>query len=949
VKQRIGIALALVACIAGVAVWRMKRRALAPATSEGATAKAPQQLRVPPRRLDPDAPRGGIEGRVVSADGKPVEGALVAAIAEEGEGARRPVATARTLAGGAFRLDNVMPGGYVVSATAPGRAAAFRAGLTVLPGETLRGVEIKLGAAGVTISGFVRDSGGGPIARPEVRASRHSSDTGDLFQVIGNDDGAYAITVPSGSYTLAADADGYAPADKLVLAQADQRVDFQLNPAATLRGKVVDRATQAPIPSATVKLEAKGLAERERSATADGNGVFELRDVDPGSYQLVARSGPLVGYSKQVDVTLGAYVSDLVIECDRGRTLSGHVTSARGPVAGARLSLRGAGLAVRSGPPTATSGSDGAYRIEGISPGHYELHVSAKGFAPTHDPDVKLDQRDLTRDVTLDSGATVSGKVLDADGKPVEGAAVTAWVAGGGLIPRGYGTDRSAADGAFSIHDLGTGTLRLDASHPDKGGGQLEAALAAGEQKTVELRLAGGATVTGVVRWDDGSPAVDVTVQAMQLPSASTQARTGEGGVFKLTGLGKGTIRLFASRKDADLFAGYAQGGPAVKTLTLEPNEHASGVELVLDRGGKKISGIVLGPDGQPLPGAGVGAKLERSGESQPRVRVMGMGDSAKAFSGADGSFTLEDLSKGSYTVWATHAGLPEAEVRAIAADSSGVRVQFKPAASIAGVVVGNGGKPVTDFSIAPLSRSGPVEQQRVMAMLGGDRQTVHDPTGAFVLSGLAGGSYDISVNAPDGRVGKLSGVELADGEQKRGITIAIGKGVTLKGRAVELAAGTPIAGARVMVTAGAQPISATTDDKGAFQVDGAAPGVASIMIMGDVGAVVPDQRDVTVGTADLDLGSLKLLRANIMSHLAADVGIRANNRDGNVTVLTVRPGSPADKAGVKAGEPIASVDGQDVSELGAVAVAYLLGGAPGTSVKVTLGSRTLTLQRESH
>jgi hypothetical protein len=66
-----------------------------------------------------------------------------------------------------------------------------------------------------------------------------------------------------------------------------------------------------------------------------------------------------------------------------------------------------------------------------------------------------------------------------------------------------------------------------------------------------------------------------------------------------------------------------------------------------------------------------------------------------------------------------------------------------------------------------------------------------------------------------------------------------------------------------------------------------------------------------------------------------ADVGIFLSKRSGYVTVVSVLPGSPAEKAGVRAGDLIDRVDGTPTRELSVVQIERLLAGAPDTSVKL--------------
>jgi carboxyl-terminal processing protease len=66
-----------------------------------------------------------------------------------------------------------------------------------------------------------------------------------------------------------------------------------------------------------------------------------------------------------------------------------------------------------------------------------------------------------------------------------------------------------------------------------------------------------------------------------------------------------------------------------------------------------------------------------------------------------------------------------------------------------------------------------------------------------------------------------------------------------------------------------------------------------------------------------------------------ADVGIFLSKRMGYATVISVLPGGPAEKAGVRAGDLIDRVEGSGTRELSVVQIQRLLAGAPETQVKL--------------
>ena len=84
-----------------------------------------------------------------------------------------------------------------------------------------------------------------------------------------------------------------------------------------------------------------------------------------------------------------------------------------------------------------------------------------------------------------------------------------------------------------------------------------------------------------------------------------------------------------------------------------------------------------------------------------------------------------------------------------------------------------------------------------------------------------------------------------------------------------------------------------------------------------------------------LDVDDFKLLQAG--KRASADTDIILDRRFGFLTVVATRPGSPARKAGIKAGDFIKTIDGKHTHGLTVVKGERLLEGEPGTTVKVAI------------
>lgn len=111
---------------------------------------------------------------------------------------------------------------------------------------------------------------------------------------------------------------------------------------------------------------------------------------------------------------------------------------------------------------------------------------------------------------------------------------------------------------------------------------------------------------------------------------------------------------------------------------------------------------------------------------------------------------------------------------------------------------------------------------------------------------------------------------------------------------------------------------------------------------------VEPNIPDVTSGalrglveSLDADSSYLtpednKLLKSRTVAPgKAAQVGINVSKRFGYATVVSVVPGSPADRAGLVDGDFLEAIDGQDTHNLSLVMIQRMLEGAPGSTLTV--------------
>ncbi|TAJ09045.1 MAG: sigma-70 family RNA polymerase sigma factor, partial [Planctomycetota bacterium] len=411
-----------------------------PALAERAPAGAsvPETPATSVRVIDRDRDLHGI---VIDADRKPVAGARVLVVQHAfaelesvdidraiRAASRTRIAEQQTDEAGEFVIPLEAGRSYdlVVEATgfAPGAASHCHAG---------ERVEIVL-TAGATLSGRVlRKLDDSPVvgATVELHYSRDlaSQQTADAVFVETDSEGRYRFEgLPPGDRMFAAFPIADARSQWIVLTLAPGRSieqDIRVDTGRVLRGRVVDRDTQAPIADAVV---GEGWAMR-RTVRTDARGEFELRGFAANDlYELAVRAQ---GYGR-IDLELHARqpaVDEFVeVALTRGRTLRGRVIDGTGApvedayVAAAALEYFGIGPAQKHDWQATHTRADGTYEIADVRRDlHHALFVKKTGYGVLS---YELDDLDnasdvlAVPDVVLRAGAIVRGVVVDEDGEP---------------------------------------------------------------------------------------------------------------------------------------------------------------------------------------------------------------------------------------------------------------------------------------------------------------------------------------------------------------------------------------------------------------------------------------------------------------------------------------------------------------------------------------------------
>ena len=853
-----------------------------------------------------------------------------------------------TDAAGRARLDRLPHGVAWVVADAPGRA---RASTRLVIEAEMRRISFELLPEHL-LDVAVKDDEQAPVvdAQVEVVAQGDPLPIGARSQ---SDGVAHVSRLPPGPWRLTARAPGYEEAAGTAEHEGE-RVTIVLRKLGSLSIQVVDTA-DAPVADARVAV-AGAMLWPPRATETDGEGRVRIGGLSAGVYALRASRGDLVSAIELgVPLARGEQKS-VVLKVAPGRWVAVRVTDGEGDdadgIAASRVTLAEGGLSPF--PIEATTDSKGRARLGPVSYGPATLSVRADGFVPRGGLLLSDPPPPETRVVLVRSG-TVSGRVVDDRGFPIDGATIeiigtdpsgapilddprrasfqvtnfdamlggpVPLVPGGELgvmpgavppVPRSLHPSLAqktsvplddpwvtSSDGTFRASPVSPGRVRALVRHPQYLETQsAPVVLVPGGEAYVDVVMRGGGGLEGRVvdSRDRPVPGARVLVSALR-GTLERVTRTASDGTFAFASL-PDRVSLTASTDDED------QPDAHVVIAVAENARGEVTVRLPEPRGALEVH--VVDERDWPIEAAQVTAS-SLSADSPLRTT---------AFTDSHGDASLKRARGLPLRI---EAGAPGRAPHVVTSDANATEVRIElPAAetAIGEVVAARGGDAIAGAEVAFLSDAGV-------------RRTHTDKRGAFGLRELAPGTANLRVVAP-GFASAERPIKIPDSGGGRPFpipTVELAAEGIVEGEVVDTR-GAPVAGARIakdsaptwLVVGVAAEGTAVADSRGLFSLRQLAEGTVTLEAYApDLGRARVEGVRVTSGRTTSGVRIVLGGRPESEPHdrapeASGNVAITLSDMTptGQIEVTAVAPGSEAERAGVMPGDVLVAVDDTQV------------------------------------
>jgi RNA polymerase sigma factor (sigma-70 family) len=447
-----------------------------------------------------------LTGRVLASHDRVVPGAIVSATLNAGEAA---MARTETSSNGAYLLDRLPPGRYLVRVATPGFNQIERQ-VSIAPSQRAA-LDFTLSAGG-GIEGTVRDSKGAPLANARVVAGAHVGNAYDVAftaETSTSTDGHFFLdgAAPGPTRIMALRASAFAGPTQLVdvAEEGMATADFMVAGDGIVEGRVsLEGGKLLPSP-AVVRIKSDGHQVAEVPCGADGSYRVSLA---AGDYEIgpwLLNSAPADGGGPvHVEAGATAHADFAIRDCDSVDTVQVVVTDLDGaPAAGATLMVQVQIGEQRVG-MLKTADENGVLRFAPWS----QIPVDRIEFTAVLDGrsgETTLDKPNLQAAIQLVPAATIHGNVNGAQPGAVLSVSISPSPDGEGALPL-HTPPATFIGGSFTFDAVPAVAVIVSVTTPDGRSGQSRVSLQPGQTTDVQIDLASACGVTGHLVDANGAP-----------------------------------------------------------------------------------------------------------------------------------------------------------------------------------------------------------------------------------------------------------------------------------------------------------------------------------------------------------------------------------------------------------------------------------------------------------
>jgi hypothetical protein len=310
--------------------------------------------------------------------------------------------------------------------------------LDVGAGEQRTGVSLTLRKGDGLIKGSV-STGTGPLGGATITATSGQNTATTVSLKKGAGKGTFVMrSLPTpGDFTITASAPGFASQTltvSLASGQSLKGVSITLtNSSGAVHGDVLSAADNSPQSGVTVTASNGLLTVQTQSESGNAAGQWGISGLPvPGTYTLTFTRADLASQTVAVSLDASGNVTGSNVQGKRVEVyLASSTATVYGQIKQSGQPLGEATITLASGTSTytvtsssvvdkSTNSTVGSYRMEQIPPGVYTLTVSGSGGTSTRSRVITLVAGAAKQeDVGLRSAASITGVLVDSDGKPL--------------------------------------------------------------------------------------------------------------------------------------------------------------------------------------------------------------------------------------------------------------------------------------------------------------------------------------------------------------------------------------------------------------------------------------------------------------------------------------------------------------------------------------------------